>query len=300
MPSSLWLPRERQSSRESNVTRSRIVEAIDRRHPETLADLSARLDITEDYLSRQVRELKDEGVVRKAYVVDRRTVYDVAPPLSEIGEGTTGNTDDSEPVAFVDSLRDFAAVTVDQYRAADARFRGETPDVPHDELADVATRRRDALLGDLKSYCLTARWPGNRVAADVTSIAKRLEQVGVQSALVAEVLDEDVVDHAVMTGVFRDDLASAFDDGSHIGEAVDAVLFDADLDRLATVTDTWSGTNRTFDELLERVMAQEVAVYGSLATAIRSLERAIRSWVRAGELAASFHSGLEPDSMFDR
>ena len=81
-----------------DATRAQVVEAIDRTAPRTKADLASTVGISEQYLSELLQELKADGVVRKAYVVDDANVYADATGLSRLhgkadGEDTTPQTD---------------------------------------------------------------------------------------------------------------------------------------------------------------------------------------------------------------
>jgi phosphate uptake regulator len=66
------------------ATLAAIVEAIDRTAPETKGQLAAEVDISEQYLSELLQELKRDGVVRKAYVVDHAAVYENAAAVSRL------------------------------------------------------------------------------------------------------------------------------------------------------------------------------------------------------------------------
>jgi DNA-binding Lrp family transcriptional regulator len=66
------------------ATLAAIVEAIDRTAPETKGQLATEVDISEQYLSELLQELKRDGVVRKAYVVDHAAVYENAAAVSRL------------------------------------------------------------------------------------------------------------------------------------------------------------------------------------------------------------------------
>ncbi|MFW5956720.1 MAG: PhoU family transcriptional regulator, partial [Halorhabdus sp.] len=107
----------------------------------------------------------------------------------------------------------------------------------------------------------------------------------------------DVVDrdHRPTTGVIEERVVDIFQAGASINNALDAILFECDLeahDRLITLEET---VHRDLDELFELVTAYGPDLYGYLVTITRALERAIYYWVDAAEIAVRLHSGIQPD-----
>jgi DNA-binding Lrp family transcriptional regulator len=281
-----------------DATRAQIIEAIDRTAPRTKADLAATVGISEQYLSELLQELKADGIVRKAYVVDDATVYADATGLSRLcdtasDEQTSGTTppDDRGP-AVLSLLERLEAVTTNQYKAARAAFEGETPDQSADTLESLTNERYFAVISELKSYTLTTDWPGNRIAADLATIATNLEIVGDRACFIADVISEQ---SAPSTGVVTERLADVFAAGDRINDHFRSILFDCDLSAHEKLQEAEETVHRDLDELFELVTAYDVDLYGYLVTVTRALERAIYYWVDAAELAVRLHSGLVPD-----
>ncbi|MFB6201107.1 MAG: PhoU family transcriptional regulator [Halorhabdus sp.] len=285
------------------ATRAAVVEAIDRDTPETKAALSDRVDISEQYLSEILSDLKREGVVRKGYVIDQAALYDQADSVSRLTrarQDEAASTDETarqatntgRATAVLDLLERLESVTRRQYAAAETVFNGETPDQSADSLESLTNERWSAVLAELKSYTLTTDWPGNRVAADLSTIATDLEIVGDRACFIA-----DAVEHANTdaSGVVAERMADIFTAGHTINEHFRAILFETDLtahDRLRDIEET---VHRDLDELFELVTAYDPDVYGYLVTITRALERAIFYWVDAAELAVQLHSGIRPE-----
>jgi len=273
-----------------DATRAQVIEAIDRTAPRTKADLATTVGISEQYLSELLQELKADGVVRKAYVVDDATVYADATGVSRLWDATVPPEDRGSTVLSL--LERLDAVTASQYDAARAAFEGETPDQSADTLESLTNERYFAVISELKSYTLTTDWPGNRIAADLATIATNLEIVGDRACFIADVIGEQ---SAPSTGVVTERLADVFAAGDRINDHFTSILFDCDLSAHEDLQAAEETVHRDLDELFELVTAYDVDLYGYLATVTRALERAIYYWVDAAELAVQLHSGLVPD-----
>ncbi|WP_327051618.1 helix-turn-helix domain-containing protein [Halomicrococcus gelatinilyticus] len=275
------------------ATLARVIETIDRRAPETKAELADDLGLSEHYLSELLQELKGEGVIRKGYVVDEAAVFERAPTVSELHRD---DADDDAIERLLDQLRRLESVTTDQYRAARARFAGEEPDQAADELEPLANERCLVVLQELKSMTLTTDWPGNRVASDLGIVAKNFEIVGDRTCYIADVAAKMETDGV---GIVHDHVLDIFDGGLAINDHVVAVLFDADVDRMDRLYAEEDEVHRMLDELFELVTAYEPEMYGHLATMTRALERTIYYWVNIAELTARLHTGLTPEHIPD-
>ncbi|MFW5900776.1 MAG: PhoU family transcriptional regulator [Halodesulfurarchaeum sp.] len=308
MARKMWLPYGEAGSHGRDATLTQVIEAIDRTAPDTKAQLAETVSISEQYLSELLSELKAEKIVRKAYVVDDDELYGSAryvsrlsaPPLPASTERTVeGSRTDAQSTvevdrghAVVELLERLDDVTATQYAAAHEAFTGGEPDQSADTLESLANERYSAVLSELKSYTLTTDWPGNRVAADLSTIATNLEIVGDRACFIADVVDRD---HRPTTGVIEERVVDIFQAGASINNALDAILFECDLeahDRLITLEET---VHRDLDELFELVTAYGPDLYGYLVTITRALERAIYYWVDAAEIAVRLHSGIQPD-----
>jgi len=294
-----------------DATRAQVIEVIDRAAPETKAELAAAVGISEQYCSELLQSLKADGVVRKGYVVDDAAVYDDATGISrlhgEAGEASPeadGAPDDrAEPLppsdrgpAVLALLERLEAVTTAQYEAARTAFEGGEPEQSADTLESLTNERYFAVIAELKSYTLTTDWPGNRVAADLATIATNLEIVGDRACFIADVVDERAAPSA---GVVTDRLADIFAAGDRINDHLCAILFDCDLSAYPELRSEEETVHRDLDELFELVTAYDVDLYGYLVTVTRALERAIYYWADAAELAVTLHSGIHPDHAMD-
>jgi len=267
---------------------SRLIEAIDRTAPRTKQEMATELGLSEDYLSELLQELKRDGLVRKAYVVDDEAVYDRAGEVSPLTGGT--GDDAGRGPTVLEQLERLAAVTTDQYAAARAAFEGDSPEQPADALEPVSNERYYAVVEELKSYTLTTNWPGNRVAADLVTVATDLELVGDRACFVANtVADRETGGH----GTVEERVLDVFDAGLRIEQLFRAVLFDASpaaFDRLRAEEEA---VHTELNELFELVTAYSPELYGALVAVTRALERAIYYWVDAAEIAVRLHTGLE-------
>jgi DNA-binding Lrp family transcriptional regulator len=278
-----------------------VVEAIDRTAPETKRELAEVVGISEQYLSELLQSLKAEDVVRKGYVVNDAAVYADTTSISRLqGDDSERPTDErdesSAPAdrgpAVLALLERLEAVTTTQYEAARTAFEGEEPEQPADTLESLANERYSAVISELKSYTLTTDWPGNRVAADLATVATNLEIVGDRACFIADVVAERPAPDA---GVITDRLDDIFAAGDRINDLFGDVLFDADLAAYPDLRSEEATVHRDLDELFELVTAYDMELYGYLVTVTRALERAIYYWADAAELAVQLHTGVSPD-----
>ncbi|MFW6002998.1 MAG: PhoU family transcriptional regulator [Halanaeroarchaeum sp.] len=298
----MWHPRGTAGYQGRDATLTQVIEAIDRTAPATKTQLAETVGISEQYLSELLGELKGEDIVRKAYVVDDDQLYRSARGVSKLSAPTSLSPDETAPDqsteaagrgdAVVELLERLDDVTSTQYAAAHEAFVGEVPEQSADTLESLANERYSATLSELKSYTLTTDWPGNRVAADLSTIATNLEIVGDRACFIADMVDRE---HHPATGVIEERVVDIFEAGASINDALGAVLFDCELDahdRLIKLEET---VHRDLDELFELVTAYDPELYGYLVTITRALERAIYYWVDAAEIAVLLYSGIQPD-----
>jgi len=285
-----------------DATRAQVVEAIDRTTPETKTELAQTVGISEEYVSELVQELKREGVVRKGYVVDDAGLYEGSRHVSRLygksdspeeapGEATStpGTETGREVLVLLDRLE---SVTTRQYEAARSAFLGHSTEQSATTLEALADERYAAVLDELKSYTLTTDWPGNRVAADLSTVATKLELVGDRARFVADVVDREDV---TAKGVVGERLAEVFASGARVNDSLSRILFDCELDAYDRLRKREESVRRDLDELFEVVTADDSEVYGYLVTVTRALERSIQYWVEAAELAVELHVGIRPD-----
>ena len=273
-----------------DATRAQIVETVDRVEPETKAELAQEVGISQQYLSELLQELKATGVIQKSYVVDNEALYDASEAISKL-YGTANGADDRG--TSVSKLLDrLESVTTRQYEAARAAFLAEDVDRSAGTLEPVTNERYSAVLSELKSFTLTTDWPGNRVAADLSTIATNLEIIGDRACFIADVVDSEGTRPA---GIIGERMADIFASGAQINEHFSAILFDCELDVHRDLRETEETVHRDLDELFELVTAYDQDMYGYLVTITRALERAIYYWVDAAELAVTLHTGVVPD-----
>jgi len=275
-----------------------VVEAIDRTAPETKRELAETVGISKQYLSELLQALKSEGIVRKGYVVDDAAVYADTGTVSRL-HGDDGAEVDEESgsatgrgPAVLSLLERLEGVTSAQYEAAWTAFEGEAPEQAADTLESLANERYSAVISEVKSYTLTTDWPGNRVAADLATIATNLEMVGDRACFIADVVAERPDPGA---GVITDRLGEIFAAGDRINDLFAAVLFDADISAYRELRSEEATVHRDLDELFELVTAYDMELYGYLVTVTRALERAIYYWADAAELAVQLQTGVDPD-----
>lgn len=281
-----------------DATRAQVVEAIDRTAPETKSELAQTVGISEQYLSELLQELKNGGVVRKSYVVDDAALYDSSGLVSNLhgenggtppGGERDGRDHGTEVLELLDRLE---SVTTRQYDAARAAFLGDPVDRSAATLESLTNERYSAVLAELKSYTLTTDWPGNRVAADLSTIATNLEIVGDRACFIADVVDSEETE---ASGIVGERMADIFASGAQINEYLSAILFDCELGVHDQLREEEEAVHRDLDELFELVTAYDPDMYGYLVTVTRALERSIYYWVDAAELAVQLHSGVRPD-----
>ncbi|WP_226479888.1 PhoU family transcriptional regulator [Natrinema amylolyticum] len=282
-----------------DATRAQVVEAIDRTAPETKEELACTVGISEQYLSELLQELKAADVVRKGYVVDDSALYDNSRHISKLYGSNTSVAEivsneeiDDHGTEVLELLDRLESVTTRQYDAARAAFLGESVEHSAKTLESLTNERYSAVLAELKSYTLTTDWPGNRVAADLSTIATNLEIVGDRACFIADVADREGTD---ANGTVGERMADIFASGARINEYFSRILFDCDLAVHRQLRDEEETVHRDLDELFELVTAYDPDMYGHLVTVTRALERAIYYWVDAAELAVQIHSGLQPD-----
>ena len=285
-----WNARMATSRRGSEATLAQVIETIDRHAPETKEEIAETLNLSEHYLSELLRELKSEGIVSKGYIVDREAVYESAASISNLhwGDGDAGGGD------LLEQLSRLNEVTVDQYVAARDAFIGEEPDPSANQLESLANERCLVVLETLKSFTLTTDWPGNRIAADLATVATNMELVGDNSCFVSETVTDRQFDSV---GVVQERILDVFDVGLTLNDHLGAILFDCDLDRMEDLYAAEQRVHRELNELFELVTAYEADLFGYLAAITRALERSIYYWVSSAELALSLFTGLDPDHL---
>jgi len=282
-----------------DATQAQVIEAVDSTAPETKAELAQTVGISEQYLSELLQELKAEDVIRKGYVVDRGALYDSSRHVSELhgekirsGDAELSEASSGRGGAVLELFDPLESVTTRQYEAARAAFFDEDVERSAKTLEPLANERYSAVLSELKSYTLTTDWPGNRVAADLSTIATNLEIVGDRACFIADVVDEEGTD---ANGIVGERMADLFASGAQINEYFRRIFFDCELSVHRQLRDEEETVHRDLDELFELVTAYDPDMYGYLVTITRALERTIYYWVDAAELAVQLHSGLRPD-----
>ncbi len=273
-----------------DATRAQLVEAIDRTVPETKSELARTVGLSEQYLSELLQDLKATGTIKKSYVVDNAALYDNAERVSELYALADGA--DDRGTAVLELLERLESVTTQQYDAARAAVMGEPVDQSADTLESLTNERYSAVLSELKSYTLTTDWPGNRVAADLSTIATNLEIVGDRACFIADVVDREGMS---ATGVVGERLGDIFESGARINEYFVRITFDCEPGVHEHLREEEETVHRDLDELFELVTAYDPDMYGNLVSVTRALERAIYYWVDAAELAVSLHTGVAPD-----
>jgi phosphate transport system protein len=273
-----------------------IIEAIDEHAPETKSELGEAVGLSDNYLSELLRDLKSHDLITKAYVVNQDAVFDAAQSLSVV---PTDGSEDEQPGRqetsihrLFDRLDDLDAVTASQYEAARARFDGETPPESAADLEPLANERSRVVFEELKSMTLSTSWPGNRVAADLSTVAMNLEIVGDRACF----LSDGAQKHGISeSSAVHERLATIFEHGSEIHRLLRRILFDLELDRLDTLYGVEDDVHRQLNELFELVTTYDPEQYGRLASLTRTLEQTIYYWVHTAELAVRLHSGITPD-----
>jgi DNA-binding Lrp family transcriptional regulator len=318
----MWHRPRDAARRGRDATLAEVIEAIDRTAPDTKTRLAEEVGISEQYLSELLQELKSDDIVRKAYVIDDERIYNSAEfvsrlyeqrgPVDDMGDDSSAPSSPTPPAtkgtappknaqstggegrgaAVLGLLERLDEVTAMQYAAAHKEFVGGDLDQSADTLESLANERYSAVLSELKSYTLTTDWPGNRVAADLSTIATNLEIVGDRACFIADVVNRE---QRPATGIVEERVVDIFEAGESINDHFNAILFECNLevhDALITLEET---VHRDLDELFELVTAYDPEMYGYLVSITRALERAIYYWVDAAEIAIRLHSGIQPD-----
>jgi phosphate transport system protein len=282
-----------------DATCTQVIETIDRTAPETKAELAGAVGISEQYLSELLQELKAENIVRKGYVIDDDALYTSSGTISKLQRNDSESVDEtaSKPVGdrgtdVLSLLEPLESVTRRQYDAARGVFFDKSVDCTAQTLESLANERYSAVLDELKSYTLTTDWPGNRIAADLSTIATNLEIIGDRACFIADVVDTEGVD---ANGIVGDRMADIFASGAQINEYFSRIVFDCELEVHQQLREQEERVHRDLDELFELVTAYDPEMYGYLVTITRALERTIYYWVDAAELAVKLHSGIRPD-----
>jgi phosphate uptake regulator len=275
------------------ATKATVVEAIDETVPKTKQELAETVGISKQYLSELLQELKTEEMVTKGYVVNDQALYDSAGAISNLydgGQSDAKRADDES--AVLDLLGRLETVTTRQYEAARSAFLGEDHDQSAEALESLTNERYSAVLSELKSYTLTTDWPGNRIAADLSTIATNLEIIGDRACFIADVVESQDC-HA--TGIVSKRMADLFELGARINECLSRILFECELSVHDQLREHEKQVHRDLNELFELVTAYDPDMYGYLVTITRALERSIYYWVNSAELAVQLHSGIRPE-----
>lgn len=273
-----------------NGTLARVIEAVEETAPETKSELAEELGLSQHYLSELLQELKAEGVVRKAYVVDEDAVYDAAPSIT----GFAPDTGPSKRSEILSLLRRLDETTFEQYLTARAAFEGESTEPTADELEPLANERCLTVIDELKSLTLTTEWPENRVAADLATVAMAMEIVGDRACFVADAVRSTSGDP---TGIVHRRVLDVFDGGEAVHDLLREILFDAEVHRMDDLYAEEGRIHRTLDELFELVTAYDPESFGRLVTVTRALERSIYYWVNAAEIATRLHTRTDPEHL---
>jgi DNA-binding IscR family transcriptional regulator len=271
-----------------------LIETVDQHAPETKKELAEQTDISEQYLSELLQELKRDGIVKKSYVVDEAQIYSKVDKISPF----VTDGDPSQELQYqrsgdlLELLERLNDVTRSQYLAAHSAFDGNDPDESANQLEGLANERHTAIFAELKSYTLAATWPDNRVASDLATMATNFEIVGDRACLITDIVDNQ---ETTTVGVVKDAILDIFESGKRINDDMSAVLFEAELERYDDLRTEEETLHRDLNELLELVTAYDPDMYGYLVTITRALERAIFYWVHTAELAVRLHSGRQPE-----
>ncbi|WP_176819491.1 winged helix-turn-helix domain-containing protein [Halopenitus persicus] len=270
------------------TTVAKIIETVDEHHPDTKAELAEILDLSPNYVSEILRELKADGVISKAYVVHESEVYQRAGDISTLWEHATG-PQSTTGADLLEQLQQLDEVTFDQYQAAAQAVDHETCDPSANHLEGLANKRYSAALSAVKDYTISTPWPGNRVASAFASIAKNLEIAGDRACFVEDAVE---VTERSPGGMVHERVLDILADGEQIHEHVAAVLFDAELDRMEALHAVESDVHHDLAELFELTTAYSENGYGYLASVTHAIERIFHHWVNTAETATRLHVGL--------
>ena len=293
MDDGMWYnqPQSNRNGREATV--SRLIETIDRCSPETKEELAEEADISEQYLSDLLQDLKRDGIVQKSYVIDESQVYANVGAVSQLlNDDAPEELQSRRSQNLLELLGRLNDVTRAQYQAAWTVFEGDEPDESAKQLEGLANERHTAIFGELKSYTLATAWPGNRVASDIATVATNLEIVGDRACFIADIVGKQEM---ATVGVVEESILDIFEAGNRINDHMSAVLFEGELDRYDDLQTEEDTLHRDLNELFELVTAYDPDMYGYLVTVTRALERAIFYWVHTAELAVRLHSGQQPE-----
>lgn len=283
------------SQHDRDATTAQIIETIDLVAPETKAELAAEVGLSEQYLSELLQTLKRDDVVKKGYVIDKAALYDHVETVSVMAcdsETDTESVRAGRQRTLSTMLERLDEVTYNQYEGARCAFNGGEPNEGAPELEALTNERHAAFFDELKSYMLAAEWPGNRIAADLATMATNLEIVGDRSCFIADIIENQETN---ATGVVAERVLDIFEAGEHINDCMGQILFEANIDRYDDLRIAEEQVHRDINELFELVTAYDPEMYGYLVTITRALERAIFYWVHTAELAVRLHSGRDPE-----
>lgn len=279
-----WHLSKQPSGREATI--AHIIETIDKTSPETKEELAAHLDLSVHYLSEILLELKSEDIVSKSYVIDDKQVYDSVDTVSTLPTEAAEKAREN----VLNRLLPLHEVALQQYRASFTAFRGEKPEQTAGQLESITNERYRTVLSELRSYTLSTEWPGNRVAADLASIAKDIEIIGDRACYISDIVtDSDSIPH----GSIEERIVSVFESGEEIAGYAADVLFETDIEQITALHDTEQEVHRQLSELFELATAYDIDAYGNLVALTRTLERIIHYWVKIGESAVELHTGLD-------
>lgn len=269
-----------------DTTLAEVIETIDQTAPETKAELAETMDLSEHYLSELLQELKDEDIIRKGYIVDREAAFDAAPSISKLNDGDAG----APGPKLLTSLARLEDVTTKQYDSAMQTYVGETPEQTADELESLTNERCFNVLNELKSFTITTDWPGNRVAADLATIARNFEVISDRACFIADVA---TVADGLTDTVAQQRVMEIFEIGIEINEFVRDILFEAELARIDDLYEKEEQVHRDLSELVEMATAHDADFYGTVVGITRALERIIHYWLHTAEIAVRLHAGVE-------
>lgn len=269
-----------------DTTLAEVIETIDQTAPETKAELAETMDLSEHYLSELLQELKDEDIIRKGYIVDREAAFDAAPSISKLNDGDAG----APGPKLLTSLARLEDMTTKQYDSAMQTYVGETPEQTADELESLTNERCFNVLNELKSFTITTDWPGNRVAADLATIARNFEVISDRACFIADVA---TVADGLTDTVAQQRVMEIFEIGIEINEFVRDILFEAELARIDDLYEKEEQVHRDLSELVEMATAHDADFYGTVVGITRALERIIHYWLHTAEIAVRLHAGVE-------
>lgn len=274
------------SNQGRDTTLAEVIETIDQAAPETKSELAEEMGLSEHYLSELLQELRKSDVIHKGYVVDHQAAFETAPSISKLSDGDA-EAPGPKLLAGLDRLEE---ITTKQYEAAMQTFEGEIPEQTADDLEPLANERCFTVLNELKSFTITTDWPGNRVAADLTTIARNFEIIGDRACFIADVAADA---SGLPDGVVHQRVMEISETGIEINEYVRDILFEDELARIEDLYEKEEQVHRDLSELVEMATAQDANVYGIIVGITRALERIIYYWMHTAEVAVRLHTGIE-------